>query len=216
MTHPFIRHPENDPVSLNIACAHPQNGLHRFYRMSTAQMQQRFCALIDPSAIPAAFIHGNPHLDNYAKTQAGAAMVDFDRSRFGPYAYDISRFLISVSIKRAAEDHQFLHPVVLDSFRRGYLFGLGGLGQEEMGQLRDKRRFGDGIGGIRHRLLEGNRVAVLPKYFVTQDLAKKRLVPLMRRTHLRSDAFRLIWRKGHPRESALLDLAQDLRTFPLR
>jgi LysR family glycine cleavage system transcriptional activator len=73
-----------------------------------------------------------------------------------------------------------------------------------------------GIGGIRHRLLEGNRVAVLPKYFVRDDLAKKRLTPLMRGTHLRSDAFRLIWRTKHPRESSLLDLANDLRTFPLR
>jgi len=107
--------------------------------MSTAECQERFCALADPATIPASFIHGNPHLDNYAKTQAGAAMVDFDRSRFGPYAYDISRFLISVSIKRATDDGQFLHPVVIDSFRRGYLFGLKGLGQEEMGKLKDKR-----------------------------------------------------------------------------
>jgi DNA-binding transcriptional LysR family regulator len=73
-----------------------------------------------------------------------------------------------------------------------------------------------GIGGIRHRVLEGERVAVLPEYFVRQDLKKKRLVRLMAGTPLRSDAFRLIWRSGHPRENSLLDLASDLRTFPLR
>jgi len=73
-----------------------------------------------------------------------------------------------------------------------------------------------GIGGIRHRVLEGGRVAVLPRYFVGPDLKRKRLVPLMRATGLRSDAFRLVWRRGHPRETALLDLASDLRTFPLR
>ncbi len=102
-------------------------------------MQARFCELADVESIPTAFIHGNPHLDNYAKTQAGAAMVDFDRSRFGPYAYDVPRFLISVSLKRARPDAEFLHPVVIDSFRRGYLFGLSGLGHEEMGKLKDKR-----------------------------------------------------------------------------
>jgi uncharacterized protein (DUF2252 family) len=136
--HPFLRDSENDPLSLNEACVDPQSGLHRFFRLSTQAMQARFCELADPASIPTAFVHGNPHLDNYAKTQAGAAMVDFDRARFGPYAYDIARFLISVSLRRARRGRAFLHPVVLDSFRRGYLFGLSGLGHEEMGKLRDK------------------------------------------------------------------------------
>lgn len=73
-----------------------------------------------------------------------------------------------------------------------------------------------GIGGIRQRVLEGERVAVLPEYFVREDLRRKRLVRLMRSTPLRSDAFRLIWRSGHPREMALLELSAELRTFPLR
>ncbi|MEM9191919.1 MAG: LysR family transcriptional regulator [Myxococcota bacterium] len=73
-----------------------------------------------------------------------------------------------------------------------------------------------GIGAIRLRVLEGKRVAVLPKYFVAEDLKKKRLVPLMRRTKLRSDAFRLIWRQGHPRADELLRLAEQLRRIPLR
>ncbi len=73
-----------------------------------------------------------------------------------------------------------------------------------------------GIAGIRHRVLEGGRVAVLPRYFVEADLRAKRLARLMSTTELRSDAFRLIWRTGHPREKSLLDLASDLRTFPLR
>jgi DNA-binding transcriptional LysR family regulator len=73
-----------------------------------------------------------------------------------------------------------------------------------------------GIGGIRQRVLEGGRVAVLPEYFVREDLKRKRLTRLMRSTALKSDAFRLIWRTGHPRHNSLLDLASDLRTFPLR
>lgn len=73
-----------------------------------------------------------------------------------------------------------------------------------------------GIGAIRARLLEGGRIAVLPRYFVAPDLAAKRLVPLARRVKPRSDAFRLVYRSAHPRAEALLALAAELRRIPLR
>lgn len=72
------------------------------------------------------------------------------------------------------------------------------------------------IAAIRHRVLEGGRIAVLPLYFVRNDLERKRLVRLMRGVRPRTDAFRLVWRAGHPREAELLELARDLRRFPLR
>lgn len=74
-----------------------------------------------------------------------------------------------------------------------------------------------GIAAIRRRLFDGEgRVAVLPTYFIRDDLRARRLVRLMPRVKLRSDAFRLIWRTGHPRETELLALAAELRAIPLR
>jgi LysR family glycine cleavage system transcriptional activator len=74
-----------------------------------------------------------------------------------------------------------------------------------------------GIGNIRRRLLDGGgRVAVLPRYFVESDLAKGRLVRLLPRARLRSDSFRLIWQREHPRAAELVQLAADLRKHPLR
>jgi DNA-binding transcriptional LysR family regulator len=74
-----------------------------------------------------------------------------------------------------------------------------------------------GIGAIRQRVLEGGgRVAVLPLYFVRDDIAEKRLVRLARHIHPRSDAFRLVWRTGHVRERELLELARELRARPLQ
>jgi DNA-binding transcriptional LysR family regulator len=74
-----------------------------------------------------------------------------------------------------------------------------------------------GIGNIRRRVLDGGgRVAVLPRYFIAQDLAAGRLVTLMPRVRPRSDAFRLVWRAGHPREAELVALAAELRARPLR
>jgi DNA-binding transcriptional LysR family regulator len=65
-------------------------------------------------------------------------------------------------------------------------------------------------------VLEGAGVAVLPRYFVRQDLAKGRLVELMPKVKLPIDWFRLIWRKDHPRQEAMRQLAMDLGQIPLR
>jgi DNA-binding transcriptional LysR family regulator len=74
-----------------------------------------------------------------------------------------------------------------------------------------------GIGAIRRRLLDGGgRIAVLPRYFVRDDLEAGRVSRLMPRVRPRSDAFRLVWRAGHPREPELIGLADELRKLPLR
>jgi DNA-binding transcriptional LysR family regulator len=74
-----------------------------------------------------------------------------------------------------------------------------------------------GITSVRHRLLGGDgRVAVLPAFFVKEDLAKRRLTRLMPRLSLATDSLRLVWRSNHPRRSELLALAEDLRETPLR
>lgn len=72
-----------------------------------------------------------------------------------------------------------------------------------------------GIGAIRHRVLEGVGVAVLPEYFVRDDLAAGRLVRLLPEVTVRDDAFRLVWRTDHPLEAELLALADELRLRPL-
>jgi DNA-binding transcriptional LysR family regulator len=74
-----------------------------------------------------------------------------------------------------------------------------------------------GIASVRHRILGGDgRVAVLPTFFVKDDVAKRRLARLMPRVTLATDSLRLVWRSTHPRQSELLALAHDLRDVPLR
>lgn len=72
------------------------------------------------------------------------------------------------------------------------------------------------IGAIRLRVLQGAGVAVLPRYFVAPDLRARRLVRLVPSVDLQRDAFRLVWRTGHPREPALRELAAELAALPLR
>ncbi len=73
-----------------------------------------------------------------------------------------------------------------------------------------------GIGAIRHLVLDGAGVAVLPRYFIADDLAAGRLRDLLPDVPLASDWFRLVWRAGHVHEPRLEALAEALRAAPLR
>jgi DNA-binding transcriptional LysR family regulator len=72
------------------------------------------------------------------------------------------------------------------------------------------------IAAVRARVLEGAGIAVLPYYFVRQDLERKRLVRLIPKTKLPSDWFRLVWRSGHAREAELRQIASELCELPLQ
>jgi len=72
------------------------------------------------------------------------------------------------------------------------------------------------IAAIRHRVLEGAGVAVLPAYFVAPQLEAGQLVQLLPKVSLRQDTFRLIWRTGHPLDDELRRLAASLQARPLQ
>lgn len=67
------------------------------------------------------------------------------------------------------------------------------------------------IAAIRSMVLRGVGVAVLPRYFVREEVESGRLVQILPERSLRADAFRLIWRAGHPAERELRALAEELR-----
>lgn len=73
-----------------------------------------------------------------------------------------------------------------------------------------------GIGGVRTAVLAGMGVAVLPRYFVGEDLAAGRLVELLPALDLPTDWFRLVWRADHPRAPDLEALGGELQALPLR
>lgn len=72
------------------------------------------------------------------------------------------------------------------------------------------------IAAVRARVLEGTGVAVLPRYFVREDLRARRVRALLPRTKPLTDWFRLVWMEGHPSSAALEALAAELAAEPLR
>lgn len=72
------------------------------------------------------------------------------------------------------------------------------------------------IAAVRALALAGRGVAVLPRYFVREDLAKDRLTQLFKSQALLTDYFRLIWRAEHPRHVQLEQLGAVLQQLPIQ
>jgi LysR family transcriptional regulator, glycine cleavage system transcriptional activator len=72
------------------------------------------------------------------------------------------------------------------------------------------------IAAIRELVLRGEGVAVLPEYFVKDELIRGRLVRLFPRIKALSDHFRLVHRADDPRAAVYVALARTLSSLPLQ
>jgi aminoglycoside/choline kinase family phosphotransferase len=138
----YIRNPELEEVKLAKNYVHPEKGLFFYFRHMCMKMQRHFTTLIDHEKLPQVFLHGNPHTENYIINEQGSGMVDFDRSCTGAYAWDIVRFLCSLSLKRMEATTPFLSQTVLEYFREGYLRGFEAhrIAYKEVSKTVDKAR----------------------------------------------------------------------------
>ena len=85
----------------------------------------------------------------------------------------------------------------------------------------DRLHFGRGswlgsIAAIRHQVVEGAGVAVLPEYLVRRDLASQRLVRVFPKVVPVHDHFRLVFRANDPRRALLESIAGHFAGVPLR
>ena len=120
----FDKDPAGDDEKLRRNYLRPKKGAHFYFRNMLLPMQERFAQLLDNDSMPRVFLHGSLHVDNYAKTENGAAMIDFDRSRVGPYAWDLVRLLVSLSLRQKKPVQGLLDPSVTKALRDGYTYGL--------------------------------------------------------------------------------------------
>jgi len=120
----FDKDPAGDADNIRRNYLHEKRGAHFYFRNMLLPMQDRFAQLMDMASMPRALLHGSPHVDNYAKSNQGAAMVDFDRSRVGPYSWDLIRLMVSLSLRQKKQAHGLLDAEVLKQLKRGYLRGF--------------------------------------------------------------------------------------------
>ncbi|MBI3565052.1 MAG: dTMP kinase [Elusimicrobia bacterium] len=120
----FDKDPRTDADNIRRNYMNEKRGVHFYFRNMLLPMQERFAQLMDMAAMPRVFLHGSPHIDNYAKNLQGAAMVDFDRARVGPYAWDLVRLMVSISLRRKKDSEGLLDADVLKQLKKGYLRGF--------------------------------------------------------------------------------------------
>ncbi|HEY4223008.1 MAG TPA: LysR substrate-binding domain-containing protein, partial [Myxococcota bacterium] len=70
------------------------------------------------------------------------------------------------------------------------------------------------IAAIRAAVLAGEGVAVLPRYFVDDDLARRRLTRVLPRAQLGHDWFRVVFRADDPQRALLETVATALAAMP--
>jgi dTMP kinase len=119
----FDKDPAGDAENIRRNYTREKRGVHFYYRNQLLPMQERFAQLMD-MRMPRVLLHGSPHVDNYAKNNNGAAMGDWDRSRVGPYAWDLVRLMVSVSLRRKKGGPELLEKEALRQLKKGYLHGF--------------------------------------------------------------------------------------------
>lgn len=94
-------------------------GLFRFVNRSFAD---EVCRRFDRRAGPTVNLHGDAHIEQYAVTDAGRGLTDFDDAARGPAAIDLVRMTTSLALSCRANG--FECESILDSFYQGYRIAL--------------------------------------------------------------------------------------------
>lgn len=95
---------------------------HGYFRFVNVEFSEEVCrrfaeALEDT---PALNLHGDAHIEQYAVTDLGRGLTDFDDSSTGPAAIDLLRFGVSLVLTSRANGWEAQSGSVFDEFLRGY------------------------------------------------------------------------------------------------
>ncbi len=116
----YWRHPAEETIDTWEKFFHPIKGPYLYFRRIKSNVLERLTQLTDPNIIPHVFLHGSAHIDNYAQTLQGGGIVDFDRSCFGPYYWDMICSLLAIAL-RFEQPNIPLPQAVINAFYQSYL-----------------------------------------------------------------------------------------------
>jgi hypothetical protein len=101
-------------------------GPHGYLRFINIEFTQEVCRRFggNLAQYPPFNLHGDAHLEQYAVTDLGRGLTDFDDSSSGPAVVDLVRFGVSLRLAAAARGWSDRAEEVLDEFLRGYRTAL--------------------------------------------------------------------------------------------
>ena len=100
---------------------------HGFLRFINIQFSQEVCRIYGDTLAPYPDfnLHGDAHIEQYAVTDLGRGLTDFDDSSLGPSLVDISRFTVSLALAAEMNGWESEYDRVFGSFLAGYRDALG-------------------------------------------------------------------------------------------
>ena len=100
--------------------------LHAYFRFINVAFSRQVCEHFAPelSSMPTVTLHGDAHLEQYAVTDAGRGLTDFDDASKGPAVLDLVRFGVSLELAARAHSWEASADAAFAEFLRGYRTGL--------------------------------------------------------------------------------------------
>lgn len=101
-------------------------GPHGYFRFINAIFAEEVCARFrdDLGCIPNVSLQGDAHLENYAVTERGRGLTDFDDATMGPVVLDLVRFGVSLHLASRANGWEEEAEPIVHSFLSGYRAAL--------------------------------------------------------------------------------------------
>jgi hypothetical protein len=95
---------------------------HGYFRFINIPFMNAVCRRIraEGNSLPVVTLHGDAHVEQYAVTELGRGLTDFDDSASGPATLDLARF--GVSLRLAAHQRGWINraDAILAAFMHGY------------------------------------------------------------------------------------------------
>ncbi|MCG6917858.1 MAG: DUF2252 domain-containing protein [Deltaproteobacteria bacterium] len=97
-------------------------GPHNYFRLINIRFAEAVCLRFQKQlgAIPNVNLHGDAHLENYAVTDRGRGLSDFDDATIGPMVLDLVRFGVSVHLACRANGWEDQAEFIVKSFLSSY------------------------------------------------------------------------------------------------
>lgn len=103
-----------------------RDDLHAYFRFVNVAFSRQVCEHFASklTSMPTVTLHGDAHLEQYAVTDAGRGLTDFDDASKGPAVLDLVRFGVSLELGARAHGWDSSFDAAFSEFLRGYRTGL--------------------------------------------------------------------------------------------
>ena len=101
-------------------------GPYNYFRFTNIRFAEAVCLSFQQQlgAIPNVNLHGDAHLENYAVTERGRGLTDFDDATIGPMVLDLVRFGVSIHLACRANGWEDKAESIVKSFLSSYSAAL--------------------------------------------------------------------------------------------